>query len=537
MASTRGRCTNVDYCSLAAAKRDIEVKLGEDFICPECAKPLRTPPTREASGGLNVAIAGGVVGLLLIAGGVYAGYRLSRNTPVQVGSTALTPVASPAAMAPIAAPPPKVAGATPAPVAQAAPARPEQATLLRLAGSSTLADTAASRLAAAYLSSLGDTAIAAQPGRTGGQTIVSGERLGRPETISIVSQAGEAGDAAGLAALGAGTADVALVGRRMTQPEIDRLHAPGGPAAPPSEHLVGSEGEAVIVNPRNPVTQISLQQLRGVLAGSISAWASLGGSGPIHLVGEPDARGAAGILAGAPDHPPTLRAVRGAARAVLDDPLAIAIVPLSQIGQAKPVALSSLGAAPALPTPSAIATDAYPLARKLYLYAPANGTNPFAQRFVSFALSQEGQAALSQAGLVPLNVAQAAPAAPLTPKDRYKKLVTGATRLAADLHFEPNSNKLDLRSSREVDRVWNFMQSDHTPPDHLILIGFADNQGTPEKNLALSLQRAHAVADVFAKRGLPPGQVVAFGSDLPIADNGAEDGRQKNRRVEVYLRP
>ena len=539
MASTRGRCTNVDYCSLAAAKRDIEVRIGEDFICPECAKPLRTPPTREASGGLNVAIAGGVVGLLLIGGGVYAGYRLSKNTPVQVGATTLPPAAAPASTAPVAAPPPKLALAAPAPVPvpPAVSARPEQVTLLRLAGSSILADTAAPRLAAAYLSYLGDTGIAAQPGRSLGQTIVSGERLGRPEAISITSQPGETGDAGGLTALGAGTADVALASRRVTQPELDRLRAAGDFATPSSEHLVGSEGEAVIVNPRNPVAGLSLQQLRGVLAGSITAWSSLGGSGTIHLVGEPGGRGVAGVLAGAPDHPPTLHPVRDAARAVLDDPLAIAVVPISQIGQARTVAISSLGAAPALPTPVAIATDSYPLARKLYLYASANGANLFAQRFISFALSQEGQAALAQSGLVPLNVVQAAPAAPLTPKDRYKKLVSGATRLAADLHFEPNSNKLDLRSSREVDRVWNFMQSDHTPPDHLILIGFADNQGTAEKNLSLSLQRAHAVADVFTRRGLPPGQVVAFGSDLPIADNGAEDGRQKNRRVEVFLRP
>ncbi len=535
MAFTRGRCTNVDYCSLAAAKRDIEVKIGEDFICPECAKPLRTPPTRESSGGLNLAIAGGVVGLLLICGGVYAGYRLSKGAPVQVGSAAVTPAPAPVAAAPVAAPPPKVALAQPE-APPPAPTHPEQITLLRLAGSSTLAEAAGPRLAAAYLSYLGDTGIAAQPGRTLGQTIVSGERLGRPESIAIIAQPGEAGDASGLAALAGGTADVALTSRRVTQAEIDRPH-PGDLAAPGSEHLVGSEGEAVIVNPRNPVVQLSLQQLRGILAGSLTAWTSLGASGPIHLVGEPEGRGLSGILAGAPDHPPTLHPVRNAARAVFDDPLAIAVVPLSQVGQAKPVAIASLGAAPALPTPATIATETYPLVRKLYLYAPANGANLFAQRFISFALSQEGQAALTQSGLVPLNVAQAVPAAPLTPKERYKKLVSGATRLAADLHFEPNSNKLDLRSSREVDRVWNFMQSDHTPPDHLILIGFADNQGTPEKNLALSLQRAKVVADVFAKRGLPPGQVVAFGSDLPIADNGGEDGRQKNRRVEVFLRP
>ncbi len=111
MASTPGRCTNVDYCSLAAAKRDIEVKIGEDFICPECAKPLRTPPTREGSGGLNIAIAGSVVAVLLICGGVYAGYRLSRaGAPTQVAAAPI-PAAAAVVAAPLAAPPPVAAAA------------------------------------------------------------------------------------------------------------------------------------------------------------------------------------------------------------------------------------------------------------------------------------------------------------------------------------------------------------------------------------------------------------------------------------------
>ena len=534
MAFTRGRCTNVDYCSLAAARRDIEVKIGEDFICPECAKPLRTPPMQESSSGLSLIIAGGAVGLLLIGGAVYAGYRLSRSAPVQVTSAAL-----PAAATPVSAPPPRMAMAAPAaaPASPPAPARPEQVTLLRLAGSSALADAAAPRLAAAYLASLGDTGVASQPGREAGETLVSGQRLGRPESIAIIAQPGQAGDAAGLAALGGGHADVALVARQITPAERERLGSPGDLGGSAGEHPVGFMGEAVIVNPRNPATQVTLAQLRGVLTGTVTSWAALGASGPIHLVGEPGAPGADGLVPGAPDVSPALHAVRNAARAVLDDPFATAIVPSAQAGGAKTLAIASLGAAPAYPTPAAIANESYPLARKLYLYAGASGANPFAQRFIAFAVSQEGQAAISQSGLVPLTVAPTIPAAPLTPKERYKKLVSGAARLAADLHFEPNSNKLDVHSSREVDRVWNVMMSDHTPPDHLILIGFADNQGTPERNLALSQQRARAVAEVFSRRGLPPGQVVAFGSDLSIADNSAEEGRQKNRRVEVFLRP
>jgi phosphate transport system substrate-binding protein len=80
------------------------------------------------------------------------------------------------------------------------------------------------------------------------------------------------------------------------------------------------------------------------------------------------------------------------------------------------------------------------------------------------------------------------------------------------------------------------MFSYHNPPDHLVLVGFADNQGTPEKNLALSAQRAEAVAALFKQRGLPPGLVLNLGAELPVADNSTEAGRERNRRVEVFLR-
>jgi phosphate transport system substrate-binding protein len=80
------------------------------------------------------------------------------------------------------------------------------------------------------------------------------------------------------------------------------------------------------------------------------------------------------------------------------------------------------------------------------------------------------------------------------------------------------------------------MFSYHNPPDHLVVVGFADNQGTPEANLALSLGRANAVADLFKQRGLPPGLVINLGSELPTADNSTESGREKNRRVEVFLK-
>ena len=586
MAYSRGRCTNIDYCPLAASRRDIEVKVGEPFMCPECARPLMAPQPKEAvAGGTRLLVGGVMVALSLIVGGVYAGYRLSSPSGAGTGAplpsqamaarpaetklatllqpapaaAAVTPAAQvPApqivappdpAPAPAAAPPraalpqppmpaPAVAATPPPPgiavATSAAQAPSDQAILLRLNGPAALASSLAPRLAAAYLTSLGNLGVTVQPGHAPGQLQITGQRLSRPEAILITTQ----NETAGLAALGRGGSDIALAARRINRAELDSLHSLGDFSAPANEHVVGFEGLAVIVNPHNPLSQISMTQLRNVLDGSIATWSALGGPGHgIHLLMEPGASSLSDLVAGAPSVPPGAQRVPDAAAAALSDADALAVVPVARAGQAKVLAVAVVGASPALPTPDAIAGDAYPLTRRLYFYAPAGSANPFVSRFIAFALSPDGQDAVRQAGLAPLTTAGGGIAAPLTARDRYKQLVAGAARLATDLHFEPGSNRLDLHSAREVDRVWNVMMSDHTPPDHLILVGFADNIGPPEANTYIARQRAQAVADVFAHRGLAPGKVVSFGPDLPIADNATAEGREKNRRVEVFLKP
>ena len=70
------------------------------------------------------------------------------------------------------------------------------------------------------------------------------------------------------------------------------------------------------------------------------------------------------------------------------------------------------------------------------------------------------------------------------------------------------------------------------------IIGHTDNKGTPEKNMQLSLTRAAAVQQYFINK-LPQYTENTFvsgkGQDQPIADNATEQGRTKNRRVEIIL--
>ena len=69
------------------------------------------------------------------------------------------------------------------------------------------------------------------------------------------------------------------------------------------------------------------------------------------------------------------------------------------------------------------------------------------------------------------------------------------------------------------------------------VFGHTDNNGSDEVNMPLSEKRAAAVKDYLVRRGLKEERVETkgFGSTKPVADNGTEGGRSRNRRVEIVL--
>jgi phosphate transport system substrate-binding protein len=87
------------------------------------------------------------------------------------------------------------------------------------------------------------------------------------------------GSGTGIAALINGTCDVAESSRAMKPTEIEQAKAKG---VTPSEHVVGLDGIAVVVNPKNPLSRLSFEELRGIFMGSITDWKQVGGKpGPI----------------------------------------------------------------------------------------------------------------------------------------------------------------------------------------------------------------------------------------------------------------
>jgi outer membrane protein OmpA-like peptidoglycan-associated protein len=75
------------------------------------------------------------------------------------------------------------------------------------------------------------------------------------------------------------------------------------------------------------------------------------------------------------------------------------------------------------------------------------------------------------------------------------------------------------------------------PDLKLEISGHTDNTGKAEANLSLSQKRADAVKQYLVQKGIDAGRIKAtgYGQQHPLYDNKTEEGKAKNRRVELKL--
>jgi OOP family OmpA-OmpF porin len=68
-----------------------------------------------------------------------------------------------------------------------------------------------------------------------------------------------------------------------------------------------------------------------------------------------------------------------------------------------------------------------------------------------------------------------------------------------------------------------------------VIEGHTDNVGNRDANLRLSRARADAVRAYFIAKGIAASRLtsVGLGPDQPIAPNDTEEGRAKNRRIQL----
>lgn len=371
--------------------------------------------------------------------------------------------------------------------------------------------------------------------------------------VTAVSPRGEAvavtimahGSSTAFRALERGEADIGMASRPIKEKELQALASMGRLDAPESEYVLGLDGIAVIVHPDNPLRQLSKEQLRGIFAGSLRDWRQLGaGDGPVHVYARDDKSGTydtfRSLVLGKQS---ALRAdaQRFESNARLSDAVSadrngIGFVGLPYIRQAKALAVLDGAQSAILPDNFTVATEDYALARRLYLYLPPNSDKPIARDFARYAISEFGQRVVAETGFVSQEIVTGNAAAGVE-HEEYRALIDGAHRLSLNFRFHRGSAQLDSKAREDIRRLVEYLGRDEYQGRELILVGFSDqHESIPLYSLALSVNRADRVADLLISNGVAPRKVRGFGPAVTVAANDSRQGREKNRRVEVWLR-
>ena len=418
--------------------------------------------------------------------------------------------------------------------------------LFRVHGSNTIGAELAPAWAEAFLRKKGARDITKsipEKDHTMIQAMLPGESS--PKSIEIVAL----GSGTAFKDLAAAACDIGMASRQIKPDEAKLLQEKGlgDMLSRACENVVGLDGIAVIVNPRNTIDQLTIDEMQQIFSGTVTDWSQVGGTpGPIVVFLREEASGTrdmfkAIVLKGG--NFSTAATIPGTGsnddvtEAVSRTIGGVGFVGLPYVRDNKALKVSDGKATAFLPTVFTVKKEAYPLSRRLFLYAPANLTNEWAIQYLQFALSWEGQKIVDEMKFVGLNpdLAQKNVQSGPVPAG-YAALTSGAVNLGIDIRFLLGSSTLDNRSYRDMLRILELMQQPDNRDSQLILIGFADSSGTPKQNRILSEKRAKTVQQTLNDEGIEVAKAAGFGDAVPVASNDTPEGREKNRRVEVWLR-
>ena len=373
----------------------------------------------------------------------------------------------------------------------------------------------------------------------------------------------------GFADLIAHEADLVMSVREVRPPEVERGVEVGlGRLDDPRQsRIVGLNALVPVVSVRSDVTAISLADLAAAFAGQMVDWGSLQGRADpltVHLGPATDGqvqrfvdqvvRASGAELGEAVVRHADADAV---AKAVSQDAGALGVLPFTDIGNTRAIALRDNCGFISTPRLTALKTEDYPLTAPMFLYLPQRRLPALARDFMAWLRSPEAQLVVRRAGFVdqgavpiPLDaqgqrfanaIAAAGDEMPLFELQRMVRVLATRVRLSTSFRFEVGSTRLDAQSRSNLLALAQAIRDGRYVDRPLMLVGFSDGRGASDANRDLSSARAEAVLrdlEEVMGGGLPDGAMVeteAFGEALPMGCDDTEWGRQMNRRVELWV--
>ncbi|MCE5273053.1 phosphate ABC transporter substrate-binding protein [bacterium] len=260
-----------------------------------------------------------------------------------------------------------------------------------------------------------------EKGQGGGQTIMikgsdtmvhlvstwAEDFMKQSQTIQVSVTGG--GSGTGIAALINGTADICAASREMKPEEIDQAHQR---SVNPKEIVVARDGIAVVVNPANPVTTLTLEQLDKIYTGQYDNWKQVGGQdAPIVVLSRESSSGTYVFfqehVLKKKDYTPNARlmpATSAIIQSVAADAQSIGYVGLGYAVDAGDkvhmISVKADDSAPAvIPSESTVKSGEYSISRPLYLYTNGEPQGHIKQ-FIDYCLGAEGQKIVRETGYI-----------------------------------------------------------------------------------------------------------------------------------------
>ena len=413
--------------------------------------------------------------------------------------------------------------------------------VLRIQGSNTIGAKLGPALVTGLMQEQGLNDIRTSVTQENEQAVSALNGAGRKITVTIAAH----GSGTGFSAIGQGSAELAASSRPIKDAESASLSSFGNMKSRDAEQVIAIDGLAIVLHPSNPISALSTLQLAQIFSGEISDWAQLGGRpGAIDLYARDDNSGTFDtfkeLVLSANGKQLSGKAKRFESSEQLSDSVArdtngIGFIGLPYVRKAKAVAIAAGDSQPMAPSVTLIATEDYPLSRRLFLYGPPKNANPWAEALLQFAQSPRGQAIVASNGFIAQTVEAVKVEATADMPPAYQALAREAQRLSVNFRFQEGSANLDNKAQQDLRRVLDYLRQHDKLQNKVVLVGFGDPKAVSARAELLSKLRAMAVRRELAREGVVMREVTGLGDDLPVADNEGDSGRIKNRRVEVWV--
>jgi phosphate transport system substrate-binding protein len=223
------------------------------------------------------------------------------------------------------------------------------------------------------------------------------------------------GSGTGIASLINGTVDIANASRQIKEEEIANAQANG---IEPLEHIIARDAIAVIVNPENPISELTLKQISDIYSGEITNWSEVGGDDrPIVRLSRETNSGThvyflETVLRLGSDEDKTLfsrdtlllPSSEGIIAEVRQNPNAIGYDGLGYVPKdLKMIAIAEKeGGAYVLPSIETVNDKTYAIARDLYMYTDGEPTG-IVKEYLDWIMASEAQEIVAELGFVPVN--------------------------------------------------------------------------------------------------------------------------------------